>query len=86
MSKEYELDKRIFDFGMDCLEGAFCGKFNRTAYWREVKEMGSFEFMRGIEFVVKTVTFGDGLIPYKIRKGGRLKTCAFCKGLTEGKG
>jgi len=85
MSEEYELDKRIFDFGMDCLEGAFCGKFNRAAYWSEVKEMGSFEFMRGVEFVVKTVRFGDSLIPHKIRKGSKLKMCALCKGPAEGR-
>jgi len=66
------LDPSIFEFGMDCVEAAFDCQFTRKAYWNELKDMGSFEFMRGIEYVIKNVTYADGLIPAKIRKGAKI--------------
>ena len=67
------LDRRVFNFGMDCLDAAWSCKFKRDLYWHELKDIGSFDFMRGIESVVKNVHWGDGLIPYKIRKVANVK-------------
>lgn len=66
-----ELDKRVFEFGMDCLEACLGGgKFDRNLWWKELREMGNFDFIHGVEFSMKNIEQFDGLLPIKIRESG----------------